>query len=85
VQYLFAIGNLSFGLALARGRGLTRVVGYFLIAAAALTLTIISAELKGPALPETLSYWAYPAIQPLGRMLIGLWLWRAANESEPLP
>jgi hypothetical protein len=81
----FTIWNLSFGLVLARGRGLTRVVGYFLIAACVLTLTIISAELKGPALPEPLSNWAYPAIQPLGRLLIGLWLWRAANESEPLP
>jgi hypothetical protein len=81
----FTIWNLSLGLALARGRKLTRVTGYFLLAACVLTLTIISEELKGPTLPEALSFWAYPAIQPLGRLLIGLWLWRAANENEPLP
>jgi hypothetical protein len=37
------------------------------------------------SLPEPLASWSYPAIQPLGRVLIGLWLWTAANEQEPLP
>jgi hypothetical protein len=35
--------------------------------------------------PEALARWSYPAIQPLGRTLIGLWLWSAADESAPLP
>jgi hypothetical protein len=35
-------------------------------------------------LPEPLANWSYPAIQPLARVLIGVWLWRAADESAPL-
>lgn len=82
----FTIGNTSLGLALARaGRGVTRVVGFFFLAAAALTVTIITGELQWGSLPEPLASWSYPAIQPLGRTLIGLWLWTAANEEAPLP
>ena len=82
----FTIGNTSLGIALMRaGRGVTRVVGFFFLAAAALTLTIITGELQWGSLPEPLASWSYPAIQPLGRTLIGLWLWTAANEEAPLP
>lgn len=76
----FTIGNLCFGIALARREGFTRVVGYFFLAAVALTLTNIAGELQLPPLPEPLATWSYPAIQPLGRTLIGLWLWRGASE-----
>lgn len=82
----FTIGNTSLGIALARaGRGVTRVVGFFFLAAAVLTLTIITGELQWGTLPEPLAGWSYPAIQPLGRTLIGLWLWTAAQEEAPLP
>lgn len=82
----FSIGNLTLGLALVRiGTVLTRIVGYFLLAAVAITLPIISGELQWWTLPELIGKWSYPAIQPLGRVLIGLWLWRAANEDEALP
>ena len=66
----FTIGNTSLGFALARaGRGVTRVVGFFFLAAAALTVTIITGELQWGSLPEPLASWSYPAIQPLGRTL----------------
>jgi hypothetical protein len=81
----FSIGNLSLGLALLRGRRLTRVTGFFLLAAVVLTLGYLIPELGGPELPESLTAIAYPAIQPLGRLIIGLWLWRAADESKALP
>lgn len=82
----FTIGNLSLGIALARaGRGITRLVGFFFVAAAVLTVTIITGELQWGTLPEPLASWSYPAIQPLGRTLIGLWLWSAAHEEAPLP
>ena len=82
----FSIGNFSLGIALVRvGRGVTRLVGFFLLAAVAITLPIITGELQWGTLPEPLSSWSYPAIQPLGRVLIGLWLWSAANEAAPLP
>ena len=82
----FAIGNLSFGLVMVKRHGLTRVVGGFFLAAAALTIVWnMLPEVGGPSLPESIEPWLYPAIQPLGRTLIGLWLWRAADENGPLP
>jgi hypothetical protein len=82
----FSIGNFALGMGLVRaGRGVTRIVGCFLLAAVAITLPIITGELQWGTLPEPLASWSYPAIQPLGRTLIGLWLWSAAREEEPLP
>jgi hypothetical protein len=78
----FAIGNLSLGQALARWRGLTRVVGCFLLLAFLLTLTNIFSELRWMQLSGLLAEWSYPAIQPLGRVLIGIWLWRVADETN---
>ena len=72
----FAIGNACYGAALVRGRGLTRVVGGFLLAASALTALLFLNELQLQVLPPALLEWSYPAIQPLGRLLIGVWLWR---------
>ena len=80
-----AIGSLSFGLALIRGAGLTRVVGIYFLANFALTFNYIAGELQWGSLPEPLSKWTYAAIGPLGRALIGVWLWSAAHENEPLP
>lgn len=78
----FAIGNLALGIAMSRSKGLTRVVGCFLLAAVALTLTYLLTELGAPPLPETLGAWLYPSIQPLGRGLIGLWLWKYAVDER---
>lgn len=74
----FAIGNACFGAVLVRQHGLSRVVGGFLLAACLLTVVLFVNELGMPLLPEPVMHWSYPAIQPLGRLLIGLWLWRVA-------
>jgi hypothetical protein len=76
----FALGNLLLGIALVRQAGFSRIVGAFLLAAFFLTLTILSGEVGGPTLPGPLDRWTYPAIQPLGRTLIALWLFRAAQQ-----
>jgi hypothetical protein len=81
----FTIGNAAYGVALARVQAFTRVVGVFLLAACALTLSIIAGELHWFSLPEPWASWSYPAIQPLGRTLLGVWLWRAADEHVALP
>jgi hypothetical protein len=78
----FAAGNLAFGLAMSKAKGLTRTVGYFFLAAFVLTLTILLPELGGPALPERVGTWLYAAIQPLGRALIGVWLWLYAVDER---
>lgn len=80
----FAIANLCFGLVLLRLEGLARVVGALYLAACVLTLTLIWRELGWGELPEPLANWSYPAIQPLARVLIGVWLWRMADESVPV-
>jgi len=75
----FAIGNATFGAVLIRDRGLTRIVGAFLLAAFGLTFFAnIASELRWFVLPEPFASLLYPAIQPLGRTLIGVWLWRGA-------
>ncbi len=78
----FAIGNACYGAALVRGQGLTRVVGGFLFAACVLTVLLFLNELKLQLLPPAMLDWSYPAVQPLGRLLIGIWLWRQATSTE---
>ena len=80
----FTVGNTSFGVALARrGQGLTRIIGFFFFGAVAVTIPNILREIHWPTLSGPLEFWSYPAIQPLGRTLIGVWLWRFADESKP--
>ena len=72
----FAIGNTCLATALLREPGLGRVVGGLMLAAVALTAALFLGELGIRVLPAAVLDWAYPAIQPLGRALIGVWLWR---------
>jgi hypothetical protein len=52
----FSIGNFSLGIGLVRaGRGVTRLVGCFLLAAVAITLPIITGVLQWGPLPEPLA------------------------------
>jgi hypothetical protein len=88
----FLAGNVLLGVAVARtvkseSSATTRMgsLGFWvagvLWAAAALTFLILLPELGGPAVSGT--GWLYPLIQPAGRTLIGIWLWReAATESR---
>ena len=62
---------------------LSRLVGAFFALAAIQSIFILSGELGGPALPQSLAFWIYPATQPLARLLIGLWLLRVAIRGEP--
>lgn len=75
----FLIGNVLYASATWRGRGLTRVLSFFYLGAAFLTLAGISGEVGGPTLPPILSTWLYPLLQPAARLTIGIWLWRARD------
>jgi hypothetical protein len=81
ILFAFMIGNALYGLALWRGRGLTRVVGVLYLAAVLLTATLVVRELGGPSVPGPVAFWLYPLIQPLARTLIGVWLWRHRDEN----
>lgn len=80
----FIIGHSALGSTFVRGRGLTRAVGVFYLLAVALTLRFLLPELGIPVSLGPVDAWIYPATQPLARVLIGVWLWRAAIESLPL-
>ena len=79
----FFAANILYGCATIRGQGLTRLIGIFYFGAAFLTLSIISSELRGPALPPLVETWLYPLLQPAARFSIGLWLWRARDSTPP--
>jgi hypothetical protein len=72
----FAIGNTCLASALLGERGLSRVIAAFMLAATLLTGAMFVGELGIRLLPAAVLDWSYPAIQPLGRALIGAWLWR---------
>ena len=81
----FFIANTLYAVAMWRRGGLSRVVGGFYAAAAALTLQIIVVEVGGAQLlPDAVDFWLYPLIQPLARTMIGVWLWRHAVEGAAL-
>ena len=81
----FFIANALYAVATWRRGGLSRVVGAFYAAAAALTLQIIVVEVGGAQLlPDALDFWLYPLVQPLARTLIGVWLWLHADEGAAL-
>ena len=80
----FLVGNVLYGIATLHGRGLTRTISWLYFAAAFLTLTILSGELRGPRLPDIISEWLYPLLQPAARFLIGVWLWQVSDtDREP--
>jgi hypothetical protein len=80
----FLVANILYGIATLNGRGLTRTISWLYFAAAFLTLTILSGELRGPTLPDVVSAWLYPLLQPAARFLIGVWLWRVSDgDREP--
>jgi hypothetical protein len=79
----FAIGNACLGTALVAGEGLARVAGGFMLAACVLTILLFLGQIGFALLPEAVLDWAYPLIQPLGRALIGVWLWRIAGPGAP--
>jgi hypothetical protein len=77
------LGSAFFAAILIRLRDpLSRIVGILFALAAVQSVMILSGELGGPTLPETLSFWIYPATQPLARLLLGIWLLRVARSGE---
>ena len=81
----FIIGNSALASVFLRGRGLTRVIGALLAGAVLLTFFYLLPELGIPVSLGSLAGWVYPAIQPLARVLIGVWLWRWAVEGGDIP
>lgn len=75
----FLLGSLCYGRVASKGRGLERVVGVLFLFAVPLTFAIIVSGYGGPPWPGTLAGWTYPILQPLSRVLLGVWLWNSAE------
>jgi len=80
----FAISHLALGQAMVRYQGLTRTVGVLLLLAFVLTLSYMLNELGVPFIPGSIADRTELFLQPVGRTLIGVWLWTLAREDEPL-
>lgn len=76
----FLLGTLFYGLALRRGAGTEKVVGICFLLAVPLTLMIIADGYGGVGWFAPLVTWVYPALQPVSRFLLGVWLWKVAGE-----
>jgi len=72
----FLVANLLYGSALLGERGFARVIGVFFLAAAGLTVLIWLENFADIVFLDRFTDQLYPAIQPLGRFLTGVWLWR---------
>jgi hypothetical protein len=72
----FLAGSIFLAVATRKTGGLGRWVSVAFAAGAAITVLNLLPELgvKVPAQTE----WLYPLLQPAGRALIGVWLWREA-------
>jgi hypothetical protein len=75
----FLLGSLLYGLAAIQGRGLERLLGALLLAAVPLTALIIAGGYGGVTWTDAIVGAVYPALQPASRLLMGIWLWRAAE------
>jgi hypothetical protein len=73
----FFFGNLCFGLATWKGRGLEKAVSFALLAWAGISACVLAAEFGGVAWLEP-PEWLSITWQPAVRALVAVWLWRAA-------
>lgn len=78
----FLLANALYAVALVRQQGMSFAVGAFYASAALLTALLLAREFGLPTLPEPMLALLYPALQPIARVLIGIWLWRNADESR---
>lgn len=79
----FLIGTVSYGIALASGTALRRLLGALFLLAGPLTLIIMLDGYFGASLSRWVS-WSYPILQPVSRAVMGVWLLTLASH-QPLP
>lgn len=76
----FFLGNLCFGIATWRGRGLEKAVSSVLLVWSAISLAGIASEYGGQAWLE-LPEWVAVTYQPAARTLVAVWLWREGSRA----
>jgi hypothetical protein len=80
----FFAGSVFLAIATWAHPGMARWVSIAYVGGAVVTLLILVPEVGGPGLPAGSTEWLYPAIQPAGRALTGVWLWREAEHERSM-
>jgi len=73
----FILANILFAAATRGGKGLQRIVSIFFVLGAGLGVTSLLTSFGGGRIAPGVMGVLYPAIQPAGRFLTGLWVLRA--------
>ncbi len=76
----FILANLCYCLGVWDRGALTRTISVFFALAAGLGLVSLLTSFGRGVLPESVIVFAYPTIQPAGRFLTGIWLWRQGEK-----
>jgi hypothetical protein len=74
----FILGSFFFAIALLPQRGFDRLIGAFFLVVAFLSVLNLIAGYGGPAWTGAIAGFVYPLVQPAGRALLGVWIWRSA-------
>ncbi len=78
----FLLASAFYGWALWGKRGTEKILGTLFWLAVPLTLLIILSGYFDHSWAGSIVGWAYPALQPVSRFLLGLVLWKTAQEGE---
>jgi hypothetical protein len=76
----FLLGSLFFAWATWPGRGLEKLLSWLLWLAVPLTLLIILSNYADQQWAGQITTFVYPALQPVSRFVLGLFLWRKADK-----
>jgi hypothetical protein len=74
----YLLGSLVFGSLAVVQKGFTRLVGALILLGAPISAGFLIGGYGGPAWPETIAGAIYPVVQPLARLITGVWLWKMA-------
>jgi uncharacterized membrane protein len=77
----FIAGNALLAAAMLPATGWRLAVAVAFLAGAALGVISLVSSFWIPAADETMD-WAYPAVQPLARLITAIWLWRVAAQGR---
>jgi hypothetical protein len=78
----FILANVCHSVGVWDRGGLSRTISVFIALAARLGLASLLTSYGGGVLPASVISVLYPTIQPAGRFLTGVWLWRWRSEER---
>jgi hypothetical protein len=79
----FLLGTLFFAWATWKSKGLEKILSCLLWLAVPLTLLIILSSYVGQGWAGQLTQYFYPFLQPLSRLILGLFIWKSIGQTKP--